>query len=381
MTQYRLPSVLILQRLLPPYRLPFFRALAESKSLDLTVAYGDAAPGSALTSVHQPEGVKSVPIVNWRPLGDDRLVYQRGWLRLIGRGSYDVIIAEFNPRIVSNLAVCAASRLQGVRFIWWGHGFGNRGAKQSWRTRLRLRLVGGSDAIIFYETAQSECFGAFGVPPEKRFVAHNALDTEGIAELARPGSDPSGRHRVLYIGRLIAEKKVALLLRAFAACVLKLPRKTVLTLIGDGPERPALTQLAEKLGIKDHVEFHGSLVDERALAPLFNTSWVSVSPGYVGLSAVHSAAYGLPMIVARNEPHAPEIAVAREGENACYFESNNHIQLADLLASLSADPVEWRRLSDNARHITDARAGLSTMVTAFEDAVAFALSLPHVSRR
>ena len=380
MTSPRLPSVLVLQRLLPSYRLPFFQALAQSPRLDLTVAYGEAAPGIALASVPQAEGVRAVRIANWRPLGDDRIVYQRGWRQLVYGGRFDVVIAEFNPRIVSNLAACAASSINGPRFVWWGHGLGNKGPADSWRAKLRLWLVSLADAIIFYEVAQSECFGDLGVPAEKRFVAHNALDTVGIQQLARPTSEFTGRNRVLYIGRLIAAKKVDLLLRAFAAGLAGLPRNSVLTIVGDGPERATLVQLSEDLRIAERVEFHGSVVDEQVLAPLFNTSWVSVSPGYVGLSAVHSAAYGLPMIVARDEPHAPEVAVAREGENAWYFESDNHAQLADLLVALGDDSASRLRLSANARRITNERAGLTTMVSAFEDAVAYVLSSTSTSR-
>lgn len=99
-----------------------------------------------------------------------------------------------------------------------------------------------------------------GVDPARVRVIPAALDLGRFA----PGHDPSFlRSRVslpedarivLYVGRLIREKGVTALLRAFAA----LPpgaEPVHLVIVGEGPERPRLRTAAASLGVADRVHF------------------------------------------------------------------------------------------------------------------------------
>src|SRR5581483_7439328 len=145
-----------------------------------------------------------------------------------------------------------------------------------------------------------------GVPKNKIFVAWNSIDIDEIDSLVQH-LPMTRRNRVLFIGRLIPEKKPGLLIEAFANASSRLSSDIVLTLVGDGPERTNLERLVRQFNIDDRVEFVGSTYNQDQLAPYFNTSWISVSPGYIGLSAIHSMAFGVPMLVADKEPHSPEI--------------------------------------------------------------------------
>ena len=69
-----------------------------------------------------------------------------------------------------------------------------------------------------------------------------------------PDSEKDGVTRFLYLGRLVDWKAVDLLLEAFARVVAKTPAR--LTVIGDGPVRPALQTQAAQLGLSN-VEFLG----------------------------------------------------------------------------------------------------------------------------
>jgi glycosyltransferase involved in cell wall biosynthesis len=66
-----------------------------------------------------------------------------------------------------------------------------------------------------------------------------------------------GRPRFLFIGRLVPEKGVEVLLRAFAK--LSASRTIELKIIGDGPDRDRLLALAKELQITKGVEFCGCL--------------------------------------------------------------------------------------------------------------------------
>ena len=73
-----------------------------------------------------------------------------------------------------------------------------------------------------------------------------------------------------------------------------------LIFIGDGIEKPNLESLVKKLNLEKHVWFYGPCYDERDLANLIYNSDLCVSPGNVGLTAIHSLTFGTPVITHNN---------------------------------------------------------------------------------
>jgi len=376
-----IPSAVILQRLCPDYRIPFFNALSQSTRVKFTVAFGQAPSASALDTASSFDDIRHHRVHNrfWRLAGRDIACWQDGVRGLLRTQRPDVIIAEFNPRIISNLF---AYRCHGQsKFLWWGHGFGpNCNAVMK---KIRLSLVRGADGLVLYGQSQKERFLAEGILPQKLFVAPNSMDLSEISGLAADWPEAAGcdcsvpvRTDILYIGRLIPEKKVGLLLEGFALACREgmLPPEVRLTLVGDGPLKGELLASAEALGIQDRVVFTGAVYGQKELAPWFNRAWVSVSPGGVGLSAIHSLAYGVPMAVARGEGHGPEADDLIEGENAIFFEPENPNTLAVALSGLYRDAGKAAKMGRTGRAYVNRHLGLDNMVAAFEDAV---LSVLH----
>jgi glycosyltransferase involved in cell wall biosynthesis len=330
------------------------------------LGYGQAAPGSALESIAQPQSLEVIHLQNLYLLRSERLIYQRGLLRLLHSGMYNVVIAEFNPRIVSNVVACFYARVKRIPFIWWGRG-------DSRRFFLRRLLVNIADAVILYGEDEVGQFVARGVPRQKIFVAQNSMDVETINELVQTHQF-NERMRILFVGRLIPRKKVDVLLHAFARAYAALRYGTRLTIIGDGPERAQLEQLASQLGIAEHTDFIGAVYEQELLARWFNEAWVSVAAGQMGLAAVHSLAYGVPIVVARDEPHAPEVSVLEHAVNAFFFPSGDIEQLASCLVQLGTDQALWTTMAKAAHHSVGERFGLANMVQGFEQAITYARS-------
>lgn len=84
------------------------------------------------------------------------------------------------------------------------------------------------------------------------------------AELAPPSSRATNPHAVdrsiLFVGRLVQRKGVNHAIRALGAVRQRTPARLVV--IGDGPERTRLEQLAREVGVADHVEFRGRVSDD-----------------------------------------------------------------------------------------------------------------------
>lgn len=102
--------------------------------------------------------------------------------------------------------------------------------------------------------------------------------------------------RFVAIGRLAAQKNVALMLRAFAGGATALDS---LTVYGDGPERALLTTLCRDLGIDDRVAWAGHVPDPASCLPSFDI--FLLSSDYEGVPAVivEALAAGLPIIATR----------------------------------------------------------------------------------
>ncbi len=362
----RPPRVLIVQRIIPHYRVPLFRTLCSSEKMCVTVAYGLRSHSASLESVINPTGVSVVLLQNLLLGAGTHLTYQRGLLPLLRKSDFDVVIAEFDVHILSNLTACFWTKRSNVGFIWWGHGISPHARPLS--RHIRLWWSRWADAMIFYDAERAGRFVSWGVPARKVFVAWNSIDIEEIAPLVQDWSSVH-RNRVLCIGRLIPEKRVDLLVKGFHKARPHLPSDTRLTIIGDGPERQKLDALVHELNLQRCVDLVGALHSQEQLAPYFNSSVVSVSPGYIGLSAIHSLAYGIPMLVADNEPHSPEIVAIQDGVNARFFAMGSAGSLADSLVQLVTDTQLLPEMSAAARRAVQERFSIAGMVEAFEAAV------------
>lgn len=86
----------------------------------------------------------------------------------------------------------------------------------------------------------------------------------------------AGPPSVIFAGRLVREKGVDILLRAFALVCATLPQAR-LTIAGDGAERPTLTALAKDLGVAQQVGFVGH-VSRDEVERLAADAWVQAVP-------------------------------------------------------------------------------------------------------
>lgn len=94
-------------------------------------------------------------------------------------------------------------------------------------------------------------------------ILYPGVDLQVLARFKRKRRTIMGAKEktVLFVGRLVWRKSVHEVLQAFKWIQEKVP-KTKLIIVGDGPQRNALFDLAQKLGIQDKVEFTGTLVED-----------------------------------------------------------------------------------------------------------------------
>jgi glycosyltransferase involved in cell wall biosynthesis len=362
----RLGTVSVVQLVLAHYNYPFYRCLSKRLGGDVCFVVGDRFFGGSPVSV-QTEDLWRQDTMN-RFVGK-QLVYQWRLPRVIFDSK--VAVLEFNPRILSNVYVAWWRRRHGLATVWWGHGLSRR-TGAGWLSRAaRVGLAKQADAVVLYDDRSRQDLVDVGVDPEKLFVARNSIDVDSVARLAKDGIG-SERRNVIFVGRLVPDKKIDLLLKAFAIAVVDLPGETDLIIVGDGPDRAQLEACAGTLGLAQRVRFVGELIEEARLAPLFDSSVVFIHPSAIGLAAIHSLAHGVPVLFAEGEEHGPEVEALVPGKNSETFRADDAADLAGLLVQSVAKPDEMRMMGRAGMVAMREAFGVEQMANVFESALAYA---------
>ncbi len=189
------------------------------------------------------------------------------------------------------------------------------------------------------------------------FVIPNAYRDE----IFRPLPDVPRTEDLIFVGRLVSDKGVATLLAALGLLAARDIRPG-LSIVGDGPERPALEAQARALGIAGQVRFLGARQGEE-IARLLNAHRVQVVPSRYdepfGIVALEGIACGCLVIGSRGG--GLKEAIGRCGVT---FRNGDSRELADLVAAALAEPDRFAPSpGDVADHLARHRGG--AMVDAY----------------
>lgn len=131
--------------------------------------------------------------------------------------------------------------------------------------------------------------------PVKRRLLAEGIEPVEVVPNGIPAREPrrsfSAIPTAVFAGRLVREKGVDVLLRAFARIGDQVPEARLLV-CGDGPERAAINELIAELGLKDRVAMLGFLSNEEVMQ-IFRDAWVVAVPsiweepfGHVAIEAM-----------------------------------------------------------------------------------------------
>ena len=229
-----------------------------------------------------------------------------------------------------------AARLAGISaVVSTKHGYNPWRAKLFYAfldrlaSRFQDRIVTISDALANWLVEVE------GLQREKLSTVHYALDAESFRSLET--GDPPLKVSPPVIGtisRLIHQKGIHVLLKAFAVCAKHHPSIS-LVVVGDGPERSNLENLAEQLGLGPKVHFLGYRSDvDRILSRLDIFTLPSFGEGF-GLVLLEAMACSKP-VVATDVMSIPEIV--QQGETGLLVPAQDVSALAQALETLIGNP-------------------------------------------
>lgn len=348
------------QRILPEYRVAFFDRLATACLQGLSLFAGEPRAEEA---VETAKGLTIAHHAHARNLhlgsGSTYAYWQLGILPWLYRWQPCVLIMEINPRNLSNPTAARWMRLRGLPVIGWGLGIPRAGTLS---THLHRNLLRHMQAVIAYSETGAEQYIRAGMNPARVFVAANAVTPRpSTPPIERPAFYTDDTPQLLFIGRLQPRKRVDTLLRALAA--LPAQNKPQLTIIGDGPDRFRLEQLAWEIyprttftGAK-----HGAELD-----PYFTAADLFILPGTGGLAVQQAMAHSLPVIVGQADGTQGELV---RPENGWVLADESQHTLTRTIQQALADLPALRRKGLTSYRVVAEEVNIEAMVETFTRAV------------
>jgi glycosyltransferase involved in cell wall biosynthesis len=252
---------------------------------------------------------------------------------------------------------------KGTRLISSVRGLGGEGPR--WQWRAKRWVIQGSAAVISNSRAGVELVSQrCGLGTERFRVVNNGVRVPAVVEppherraaRLRLGLD-ADRPLLLFVGRLVAEKNVGLLLRALTR--IAAAERPQVCLAGEGPDRVALQRQTDASDLQSDVRFLGERSDT---AQLMQTADLLVLPSREeGLSNVILEAMGSSLaVVATDVGGSPELI--EHGQTGLLVASDDETALADAIQTLLQHEAKRQALGDNARRAAQSNYSIEAMV-------------------
>ncbi len=254
-------------------------------------------------------------------------------------GNYDVYIFLANPNFISTWLAALLARLRGKRVVFWGHGFFSD--NKSIKNLVRQLFFSLAHCFYSYGYRSKSIAKSFGFQPASLYVGFNSLDyftqlkirkkiIDSHLEDQVPDVSQTEILKIICVSRLTEICHYNLLFYAAERVKKDFGLAIQILMIGDGPVKTALEELSIKLNLD--VNFMGSIYDEERVGSLIYKSDITVSPGKVGLTAMHSLMFGTPVISHNNAiEQMPEVEAIADGFTGLLFKQGDVDALAQAL--------------------------------------------------
>ena len=321
------PTVLVLQEQVPPYRVPFFRFLADelcSRDLDLRVVSSSVLPKvDELGFPHQ------------------RALTSRGGLSALDtiyRERPAVLILPHSARFAPVATTTRLLQSHGRKQLFWGMGLARRYCVAPERDRrpaaeaVRRLMLATCDHYLSYTEISTTNLLNRGYDAARITTLNNAVEA-----LATPEQAMTAQRvplQTLFVASLVEDKEPLAAVAIVDRLRLLAPDAS-LHIVGDGPLRPQCEQAANG---REWVHYHGPQRGQ-GLRELALASDIAIIPGRVGLAVLETASAGLPMATFAISRHGAEIAYLKDGINGLFLNGDINAAAKELGTLLTDRPA------------------------------------------
>ena len=238
--------------------------------------------------------------------------------------------------------------------------------KSGWQLSLDRLQIPRTQAMTANSNSVADFYTGVGVPRDLISVIPNSMpmsEPRYSKQEARAILGLADEHRVVgFVGRLAPQKRLHDVIWAFQL-LHQLVENARLVLIGSGPERDALSDLATRLGCRDRVVFAGHREDASALMAAFDAFVLGSDFEGMSNSLMEAMSLGLPCIASDIPPNRELIT---DGETGLLFPVGKCPDLAKLSARVLLDAALADRLGQTARDYIATHHKVGQMVAEHE---------------
>jgi len=295
--------------------------------------------------------------VNGRRSISEAIIFAVKLFPALRKENFDLIDVSVFPYL-SCFTVKAVSTLKKARlvFTWhevwndyWYEYLGRAGLFGQLVEKMVSKLSGNNIAVSGWTKDRLE---ALGVPGGRITVIPNGIDLKRISGIKPDsGKAPAGPENkiydIIFAGRLIKEKNVDLLIKAVAFLKADFPDLRC-CIVGDGPEKAGLVQLAKKTRVCGSVEFAG-FQEYGALIGKIKASKVLVLPSSregFGMVVIEAFACGVPVVTVRAKYNAAQ-GLVENGVDGLVVEKE-YREIAKAVQKIIEKNSDYKEISEAA---------------------------------
>jgi glycosyltransferase involved in cell wall biosynthesis len=372
-------KVILLTPMLAPYRISFYDKLSKRLSgsnIELIIYHGTKIKedGRPPYSGNVPFKEKGFP-VKVTYISALKIVRNEGMFESLKKDNPDlIIVCGVGGDITFQLAAQWAKK-NNKKIVFWGAYMDKDRSKwkQAFKDMLVVPFHKKGNYYLTYSTNAAKYLKSIGVDSSIIEVCYNGIEIDDMQSRATEvikGSKEvikqynlEGYTTFLYVGGLLAEKKVDLLIDAFVKLRTKYPL-TKLIIIGDGPERDMIKEKLKNLS-DPNLYYLGRL---KEVDTFFAASDCTILPAVGGLALNQAMFWGKTCIASKAD--GTEDDLVYEGVTGYRFKENDLDSLMSAMerrVNEKKDKVEL--MSKNARELILTRSNVNNMVDIFYKAV------------
>lgn len=234
-----------------------------------------------------------------------------------------LITGDFVFSYIPFLLFC---KLLGKPVYAWGHGIKSLNGKLKYLNKFFYKNISG---FFSYGEGGKKRLIELGVDKDKIHVIYNSLTDHIYPEhLLKLKSNVYKDHFnndypvLIFIGRLTPQKKLDWIIDALKI-LSEHGHHVNLIIIGAGPTKEIIESRIDTYGLNNQCWLYGECYDESINNILLYNADLCVSPGNVGLTALHAMSYGVPVISHNNfELQMPEYETIEDYKTGLLYKYN-----------------------------------------------------------
>jgi hypothetical protein len=317
-------TLLIIQPILPKYRVPLFKGLCEFYDIHILCNNQSSSDGFGNVKDEDKNSFSSVIYTNNIFFGN-RLFFQRNIIKTIKSIKPDKILACGATNDFGFWLLLIYSKISGKKLFVHTQGPFNKDSNSIFYKLIYKVIIYFSYKVILYTKFSYKKLHSLNIFSEKICYVNNTLELPLLEPIVKKKQFNPSPIKLLFIGRIRSGNGLNKLLN-----FIQKNKFIEINIIGEGNH---FKELQENYSA-NNIKWHGGIFNPNQIQKISNKCHFGVYPGNAGLSIVHYLSLNLPVIVHSNitTHQGPEPSYIKNGFNGYTFiDSNDKNTLFSLL--------------------------------------------------